>query len=239
MSETVTKHLVVNNFITVQMKIEIPVHHLWKNDFAWRWKNHESKTNSKIIEILQFFGKNEIIVDAGSHVGDTGLFMTRFLQFRNIPGKIVEIDPDKTKLEFIQSIIRMNHIHDYVHTIHAGISNQTGKGTLHKKEHPGAWTVKRGNDFDITTLDKILLPMHKKVFLIKLDVEGMELQAVEGGLQTILRYKPLLLVEMYHKQKKNMALHEKLTVDLLYQLIWEGGLDALYIHPLNNPFSFH
>ena len=53
-----------------------------------------------------------------------------------------------------------------------------------------------------TTLDE-LVEAHKisSVDLIKMDIEGAELQALMGGAQTLIKYKPDVLVCVYHRRK--------------------------------------
>ena len=53
-----------------------------------------------------------------------------------------------------------------------------------------------------TTLDE-LVEAHKisSVDLIKMDIEGAELQALMGGAQTLIKFKPDVLVCVYHRRK--------------------------------------
>jgi hypothetical protein len=52
---------------------------------------------------------------------------------------------------------------------------------------------------EITTIDKEC--QDKKVGLIKMDIEGFEYFAIKGGLETIKRDKPVLLISIYHTGK--------------------------------------
>jgi hypothetical protein len=51
----------------------------------------------------------------------------------------------------------------------------------------------------VTTIDKECVD--KKVGLIKMDIEGFEYYAIKGGLETIKRDKPVLLISIYHTGK--------------------------------------
>jgi FkbM family methyltransferase len=52
---------------------------------------------------------------------------------------------------------------------------------------------------EITTIDEEC--EDKKVGLIKMDIEGFEYFAIKGGLETIKRDKPVLLISIYHTGK--------------------------------------
>ena len=49
------------------------------------------------------------------------------------------------------------------------------------------------------TIDKECKDRH--IGLIKMDVEGVEYNVVKGGLETIKRDKPVLLISLYHTAK--------------------------------------
>ncbi len=66
-----------------------------------------------------------------------------------------------------------------------------------------------------TTIDSLELP---HVSLIKADAEGMELDVIDGGRETITRCKPLLYVEN-DRADRSAALIERIA-SLGYQLFW-------------------
>ena len=52
----------------------------------------------------------------------------------------------------------------------------------------------------ITTIDNLVLRFSlKNISLIKMDIEGFELLAVKGAKETIKKYKPALIICLYHK----------------------------------------
>jgi FkbM family methyltransferase len=65
--------------------------------------------------------------------------------------------------------------------------------------------------------------------LLKIDVEGMELDVIKGGLQTIARCRPVIYCEN-DRREKSPALCEALTA-LGYSLYW-------HLPPLFNPNNF-
>ena len=73
------------------------------------------------------------------------------------------------------------------------------------------------------TLDEFGLP---RVDLIKIDVEGMELEALEGGAKMIERSRPIMLIEKIKTDA--VQLHQWLQARG-YTLI-EAGINLLAVH---------
>jgi len=59
------------------------------------------------------------------------------------------------------------------------------------------WTFKRGEVCDFITLDAFCEKNSiKKIDFIKIDVEGHELMVLQGGLNSIQKYRPILKIEL-------------------------------------------
>jgi len=56
----------------------------------------------------------------------------------------------------------------------------------------------------------------ERVDFIKLDVEGSELEALEGGIETIKRFKPKMAISVYHKPRDIIEI-TKLISEILPQ----------------------
>ena len=57
----------------------------------------------------------------------------------------------------------------------------------------------------------------EKIDFIKIDVEGWEEQVLEGAMHTILKYKPIMYIEIWNKNYKHI--NNILFQILLYSLL--------------------
>ena len=85
-----------------------------------------------------------------------------------------------------------------------------------------------GVEIDVLRLDDYASGM-QSLRLLKIDVEGMEKQVIEGGRETIMRLRPIMYVEN-DRVEHSQALIETLW-DLKYRLYW-------HIPTLFNPDNF-
>lgn len=180
------------------------VDHKWKNDFKDRFIGHEPYSNLKMKELLPNLQDNSYIIDVGAHVGDTGLYLAKILidnyKHKNI--KIVHIEPDNSKIDFINKMANKNNL-DNIITIPYGVSNKKGNGTIKKKNHPGAWKIKNeeNGNIKIDLIDNLC--KDKNISLFHIDVEGMEYECLLGS-KNILKNTEYVMIELNNiKERSN------------------------------------
>jgi FkbM family methyltransferase len=138
-------------------------------------------------------------LDIGAFIGDSALM---FLQYQ--PSRIFAYEPvSKTYKDLVKTIKREGS--DKIHAIKKGIGDKKismeivirdGSSTL---INDSAKNIYPTETIEITTIDTEC--QDKKVGLIKMDIEGFEYFAIKGGLETIKRDKPVLLISIYHTGK--------------------------------------
>ena len=71
----------------------------------------------------------------------------------------------------------------------------------------------------VVRLDTEVIALNiKKVSLIKIDVEGYELNVIRGALNTIRKFKPILFVELNEENLKQYGHSSETLVNLLWEL---------------------
>ena len=184
----------ITHFLDNKTTLEIPdeLEHSMSKDLKQRWDRHEKEGNTYIKELLENLEENTIIVEAGGHIGDTTFLMSKHLKSLGKNNIIYVFEPSLDKCNFIKAIIKANNITN-VEVVNTALSNEKSKGKLDTRSHSGAWKVEDGDDFDIITLDSFSFP--NPISFIKLDVEGFEFKALQGGENIIKKYRPMLCVE--------------------------------------------
>jgi FkbM family methyltransferase len=146
--------------------------------------------------ISEFFPAGGIFVDIGANVGNHTVFVARFLS----PLKIIVIEPNPATFEILKANIALNRLDGRVDVSYLGIglSNTSARavaitpagnlgGTrLHLSEEQSGLRVVPGD---------ALLFGHRIDFL-KIDVEGMEIDVLEGLKRTIAEQRPRIFIEV-------------------------------------------
>jgi len=143
--------------------------------------------------------KNKAIIDGGAFIGDSALL---FLKYS--PSKIFCFEPTNLNFNLLNKTIKINSLGQVLIPVKIGISNVNCKSKIYG-EGPGATLLtdkfKCSEDIELTTIDKFVSESNINPGLIKLDIEGNELEAIEGAIETIKKFKPILLISVYHHAK--------------------------------------
>ena len=128
------------------------------------------------------------VVDVGANVGNHTYFFINVCQAE----KVYAFEPVRDNFLICKANAPTARVYQ------AALSNYTGTTTLENNQSYNSGTsrmsIKEG-DTPVLTLDSLEL---EDVTFIKVDVEGEELNAVEGMSRTILKYLPDLLVEVHY-----------------------------------------
>lgn len=166
----------------------------WTSDFKQRFETHEPNSNMKLKELIKELPSNSYILDIGAHVGDTGLYLCRILKndynYKNI--RVICIDPDITKINFINKMAKMNNLDNLI-TLNYGVNSRKENGTIDKSYHPGGWKIKKNENGNIRldTIDNLCKNMN--VSMLHIDVEGMEYDCLLGSINTIKNVKYIMI----------------------------------------------
>jgi FkbM family methyltransferase len=142
----------------------------------------------------------DTVVDCGAHIG---IFTMHALE--RGAGRVVAIEPDATNLECLRRNLADGIASGRVIVVPKAVWNEetTLKFTVSDSSsarhsaiiHTGTKVV----DVPATTLDAIMREHGiERVDYLKLDIEGAERQALEGGMGTLTRHRPRVLLESYH-----------------------------------------
>lgn len=164
---------------------------------------------------LLHIGTNEIYMDLGAYDGDTVEEFLRLTDKRF--EKIYAVEPNRRNYAKMRR--RLYSLGSGVFThLNAAVTEEDGPVTFARRSGRGSAvmvenTADGGNAFpknirtetvDGRSVDSIL--KGNRATLIKYDVEGSEEAALRGSAETIRKYKPRLIVSLYHRTEDYITL---------------------------------
>lgn len=165
---------------------------------------YKQQYTEEILEPVQYLDekiyklqKNYTFVDAGSYIGDT---VQTLLRYGQKPNKIICIEPIKQNVDKLEKYIKQNNI-NCVDIYGCAVSNYKGE-TYFECENSMAARVSEteGKLVKCDSIDNICLGKYSKIDVIKMDIEGAEIVALEGAKQVIKRDMPVLAICVYHRE---------------------------------------
>lgn len=140
--------------------------------------------------------KPDVLVDCGAFTGDSILdFVDRWGDGYS---EIIACEPDPINYEKLLQTIKEHGIKN-VTTVPMGMySSQTTLRFHASGEMSAGFDMNGEMELQVDTIDNIA--EHKDVSIIKMDIEGSELDALEGARKTIDRCRPILMISAYHKK---------------------------------------
>ncbi len=140
--------------------------------------------------IINSLNENEVFVDCGAHIGKV---TKNFISITNNRyRKIYAIDADKENFALLKN--NVINVPD-CKTIQCALGNKNGKRNFYQGFDFLSRLHEDGND---TVRVKILDAFDIPATFIKMHLEGGELDALHGAVNTIQQHRPLVAVTMYH-----------------------------------------
>jgi FkbM family methyltransferase len=138
-------------------------------------------------------------VDVGANVGKYSIWMSQFVE------KVVAIEPDKQNIAYLKKNISLNGADNIEIIEKACYSEETEldfyidpkdvstHSLLTRKKNARKTRVKTG------TLDSLNL---KNVLLVKIDVEGAELEVIKGAKKLLQEQRPKIILEILTQENR-------------------------------------
>ncbi|MFZ4801554.1 MAG: FkbM family methyltransferase [Chlorobium sp.] len=179
---------------------------------------------TKYCEPNQYFSKDlirisdaEVVYDCGAYAGDT------LEDYLSVSGgkfsKYIAIEPEINNASLLRNLVSAKNLHS-VDVISMGLWDTEGvlkitqKGTCATISDTGD-----GSPIEVTTLDNIRRLKNIPCTLLKMDIEGAELKALNGGEWMIRNDKPKLAINVCHRPEDLLTIPQLIiTLNPEYQL---------------------
>jgi FkbM family methyltransferase len=184
--------------------------------------------------LFEFTG-NETYVDGGSYDGDTvRSFISRVHGHFDA---VYAFEPDPATFEKLTNNFRGE---PRVHPIHAGLHSHVGQLRFRDDASRGAIFTSDGQiEMPVTTIDEVL--GDQRITYVKMNIEGAEIDALNGGRNAIGTWLPKLAVSVYHRASDLWRIPELVSQMSpsydLYLRQHDGGIieTVLYAIPRSRP----
>ena len=167
----------------------------------------------------RFLRPGMLVVEAGANIGVHTVELSRLA---GPTGSVVAFEPQRIVFQTLCANLALNSCAN-VHAYQAAIGDHVGEITV-PFHAPDSFVnfggvslvgATQGERVPLRTIDSFGLPA---CHLLKLDIEGMEVEALRGAAETIRQFRPLLYVENDRQERAGELVGLLASWD--YQLYW-------------------
>jgi FkbM family methyltransferase len=168
--------------------------------------SYEEETTKLFAEVLK---EGMTVLDIGANIGYFSLIAGRLVRDK---GKVFAFEPYHWTFSLLQKNIEANGFNN-VMPVEKAASNHCGKQKLFLANDPLTHSLggESGNNFvevDVTTVDEFLKGQNISVDLVKMDVEGAEMNVLEGMSETISKNPHMKIITEFdtnHLEQNNCS----------------------------------
>lgn len=183
---------------------------------------HEPVFTQLLLQIVQ---EGMTVVDIGANIGYYALQVAERVGSK---GHVIAFEPAPRAYALLRQNIEQNHLNN-IHALPYAIGDFRGEMDFFLYEQSN-WNsfVKHGTPIGklsvaVYPLDEILPHLSGRVDLIRMDIEGYEVQAVRGMENTLRRHKPIVCLELH-----SSFIEPPSAVNLL-KTLYDIGYDISYL----------
>ena len=190
----------------------------------------------------KYINKDSIVIEGGCHIGSHTLKLSYLCKhlygFEPMPSSH-KLLTDNLKLNNISNVTifekGLSNTQDNLNYQWICENNPGGSGLVNNLYGDLPDIRNNINDeiinVDLITIDSLNL---NKLDFIKLDIEGYEKFAIEGGINTINKYKPIITLELFKSHNGDFDINYtkevfKMLLDIGYSVYQISGPDFLFI----------
>lgn len=208
------------------------------------WENFGGGHNSGFLYCLEQAEKKKIVLDIGAHIGLYSMPLSR----RIVPeGKVYSFEPSSINCAYLKQHLKLNNINNVeVQPYLVGRENLDAVDFYEDQNqvNPMGGLILMDNIKNnvvnvpkrMVTLDQFCEKMKIKPELIKVDIEGAEIDLLWGGIEIIKSSQPTIVLSLHPKHIRQMGL----TLDSLTDYLHEVDYKCLtYEGKDNSDFSIN
>lgn len=202
----------------------------WKTDHIQRIISNSGRPYEEkmLYDMLNRVKEGDLILDIGANIGNHSLFMASIGKC-----KVMSFEPNKHLAESLLRSIQINKLSNNIEVIQKGLGKKYSFAEFesdisHNLGAQSLSTTDKNGSIEVVTLDS--LDIQEKVRLIKIDVEGMELDVLKGSEETLKEYKPLLYLEAEKQEDFKLLNHFLEKLGYKYQATFNATPTHLFTY---------
>jgi FkbM family methyltransferase len=181
---------------------------------------------------------HSVVIDVGANIGDWSIIVAKFYN-----AFVVAVEPVVSLFKNLEMNVQLNSLNNCVKLVNCALGDHAGTVHLNYDANTGYASASDGRDrtegeekadnYPVETLDNLVTRLNlQSLDLVKIDVEGNEFAVLKGSTQTIVRFKPKIIVEVHSPLLKKQVL--ELMSQYNYLLIHEkvnfhNSISVLYL----------
>lgn len=175
---------------------------------------------------LQYI-QGKYIIDVGAFIGDSSIVLSEYTN-----KKVFAVEPGTDNYTLLLKTIDLNRLNDKIDTFNMALDKIKRKVSI-LNAGAGSGIIESNKPMiTTTTIDNLVKGKNHTIGLIKMDVEGYEMNILLGSKKIIRRDQPVLLISIYHNADQfiNIPLYFKEHYSDIYTFKF---LDCNPVHPLS------
>lgn len=201
----VIEHIIIDDDVVIELDLSI-------SQFRHIYFLENPANAAESILARRLLSKTDTYVDIGANLGYFTLIAAKYA------GKVIAFEPSPKTFSYLQRNINLNPVlANHLVAYQLGLSNRSGDAVIHFSDdapgfsslQPVHVTKTREVPIRLETLDNMMID--ESPFLLKVDVEGAELDVFLGGIKTIERCRPIIFCELCETWQKRFA-HSTLEI---------------------------
>ena len=152
-------------------------------------------TRPELAMVLSLINPGDVVLDAGAHIGS---FTIPFAQKVGAAGKVISIEPDEDNYDLLCRNIALNDVAQQVDPRCGLVASQPGKYAKFQFNAANTGTYYFMADAEGAVMNCFRLDDfgQDRIAFVKVDVEGMELVALQSAQTLIENFRPYFYVEV-------------------------------------------
>lgn len=172
--------------------------------FPGRWSRYYPAVYEpeKVAFLRANLGPGDVAIDLGAHIG---LFTTHMARCVGASGRIIAFEPASSTRDVLIHTVALNRLEDVVTVRSEAVTQSQGTVEFHETGDRGSNAnsivrtarTEHSSVVPTTTLGAVMAEVGQPVALVKIDIEGAELEVLESTVDTLIAERPRITVEVH------------------------------------------